>query len=81
VNRQLDHFAIYAGSSDRCDARHVCNVRAFSEKHAVKIAKDQGVLLHQGARRIYAARIGRHGYAKLLEKAGFGIGFGAVDVG
>lgn len=70
----LDYFAIYASfTGKRNDEAHICNVRAYTETHAVRIAKDNGLSLRERGRRIYAVRIGRDGYAKALARAGFDV--------
>jgi hypothetical protein len=67
-----DYFAIYANlGGKRHGERHICNVVARDEAEAVRIAKAQGLSLRERGRGIYAVRIGKAGYAKLLAAAGF----------
>jgi hypothetical protein len=69
-----DYFAVrcsfrrYQGGED---FRHICNVVARDEKHAIEIAKDQGLSARERGRKFFATRIGREGYARALRQAGF----------
>ena len=62
MSAATDYFAV-----NRCVGkktyRHLCNVRAKDEAHAMKIARNQGFQLPRGS---YATRIGRAGYYAAL---------------
>jgi 1,2-phenylacetyl-CoA epoxidase PaaB subunit len=72
-----DYFAVrcsFRRHKGHEDFRHICNVWARNEKHAIEIAKDQGLSARERGRIFYAIRISREGYARALRQAGFQVG-------
>jgi len=69
-----DYFAVrcsFRRHQGMEDFQHICNVVARNEKHAIEIAKDQGLSARERGRKFFATRIGREGYARELRQAGF----------